>query len=74
MEDREWRASRIAELEAELAILRQEQYDSENADVVAVEAECLRLKKCGKPVEAVKFYRDKTGTTLKEAYEVVQRM
>lgn len=74
------RANQIEALRRKLqALLDEEAHDlrgTEPLDLNALRAECARLKKTGSHgiIQAVKFYRSKTGLSLKEAKDAVVLM
>ncbi|MDL5034436.1 hypothetical protein QRD43_21210 [Pelomonas sp. APW6] len=74
---RVWRTNRINALRAELQTLLDEEVQdlrgAEPLDHAALRAECARLKKQGGHgvIQAIKFYRSKTGLSLKEAKDAV---
>lgn len=65
------RRVRIAELELELAELRRQELCANGADCEALLEQCRTLKRDGKPVEAIKHYRNACGSTLVEARDAV---
>lgn len=72
-----WRANRINALRSEhQTLLDEEAHDlqgTEPLDLPTLRAECSRLKKMGGHgiIQAIKFYRSKTGLSLREAKDAV---
>lgn len=70
----EERRIRIAELQAELAQLMREETEAKLADGSALIAECVRMADAGQKIEAVKLYRNRMGTTLREALDAIENI
>jgi hypothetical protein len=73
MMTREERQARIAELELELAQLCREETDAALADGAALIEECVRMANAGQKVAAVKLYRNRMGTPLREALDAIEK-
>ena len=59
-------------LEVELAKLRREEIEAALADGAALIDECVRMTYAGQKVEAVKLYRNRMGTSMREALDVIE--
>ncbi len=67
----EWRIQRIKELRAELEDLLQIDSGMKKDDFNSVREEARRMKNAGTPIQAVKYVREKTGLSLREANDLV---
>ena len=65
------RRARITELQQELSRLLREEYELTSASAQLVLDECRALKKEGRMVEAIKHYRNRAGSSLRDAKNVV---
>lgn len=67
----ELRARRIKELQDELRALLDEEAAAAGNDLAALKEECRLLARTGKPMEAIKLYRGRTGLSLRESAQVI---
>lgn len=67
----EQRRARIADLERELAELRRQELEAQGPAREILLGECRLLLRAGETMKAIKHYRNKTGSTLVEARDVI---